>query len=545
MVYGFGFTDGIVVKLSREDDDDIVGEAIEVLSLTRFTTKFNLTGRSTGSWDLVVTLPSGERDILANAFKILDADDVGNLYRNITIKNSEIQEYEIGVSGGSDLFITLQKITLITRGNSWSGKISLFFDGEEIASASGSHDHILHIVDPEPGVYVVKLEAYQAGSGILVVGTSLPELPLGEWVVGMIHCSYGSVWYQVEVLPDQDILYLEAEALGRNSYFKIYHEKYGSSKRWVSAGGYRPYIEISRPTAGTYIVELIDPMTIGGYHWESEDQSRDILIYADTEHIVDPPPDYLPFISYTSPGEGGNTGLVTIEINGQWLDSDANVSLIRSGHEDIIADNLATDGSKLSATFNLTNKAIGEWNLIVRNQDGRNATAPASFIIEEGKKPKVWAEIIGREKIRVEVKTQYQLRYGNSGNTDVTAPLFIISSSNAKISLSRDGEFKNEPIQVLGIGSSNPLGILSPGSFCSIPFYLVTHNTGTNVNLDVSTFNGDDTQINWDEIEPQIRPDGIEDEIWEIAWKKIKFKTGNTWENYLDALGKEATYLGK
>ena len=63
-VYGFGFTEGIVVKLTKEGKEDIECEDTVVLSSTRFTTKFNLTGRTTGLWDVEVTLHSGEQDRL-------------------------------------------------------------------------------------------------------------------------------------------------------------------------------------------------------------------------------------------------------------------------------------------------------------------------------------------------------------------------------------------------------------------------------------------------------------------------------------------------
>lgn len=231
--------------------------------------------------------------------------------------------------------------------------------------------------------------------------TSLPELPLGEWVVDMVHCSYGSVWYQVEVPPDQDTLCFEAEAMGLWSHFDIYYGEYGSSDHWISRQGTRVSMEILDPAPGTYIVEFLDSaMLYSGSQW-SEDQTRDVLIKADTTFSIEPPPGYLPTITSILPDSGGNTGFVTIEINGGWLDSNATVSLVRSDYEDIIAQNVygSIDGTALTATFNLLGKEPGEWDIFVINPDGRNATVP--FIIEDGGAPELWVEIVGRETIRV------------------------------------------------------------------------------------------------------------------------------------------------
>ena len=491
-IYGYGFTEGVDVKLTREGEEDILGEDTVVLDKTRFTTKFNLTGRATGLWDLVVTLPTGEQDSLANAFEIFGVRGKGYLLQNITIEAGESQEYGIEVPETHNLFITLQKTTLISYGNSWSGRLSLLKNGTVIASTKGSHDLILHIVDPEPGLYAIKIEAYQAGSGILTVSTSLPELPLGEWVVGTIYTSYGSVWYQVEVPPNQDSLYFEAEGMGWGSRLDIYYEKYGSSDHWVSPYGPRTSIEIPNPKPGTYIVEFMDSAMIweGGVwsgRW-AKDQTRDVLIKADTKVSYEPPPDYLPTITSISPDRGGNAGFVTVEIKGGWLDQNATVSLVRSGYEDIIAQNVygSDEKTKLIATFNLMGKEPGEWNLVVTNPDGRNATAPTSFTIEEGGKPELWVEIVGREKVRVRRQSQYILRYGNSGNVDMPAPLFSISSSSP----TPDSPppvliigivyhyFEGETIKVLGKGPSETPGILPAGSSFSVPFYIKTPEEG-------------------------------------------------------------------
>jgi len=477
-IYGFGFTEGVDVKLTRKGEKDIMGKDIIVLDKNGFTTKFNLTGRATGLWDLVVTLPTGEQDSLTNAFEILGAAGEGYLLQNITIEAGESQEYGIEVPETHNLFITLQKNPHVVYYNQWNGKLSLLKNGTEIANTSGWHDLILHVVDPEPGLYIVKIKAYQPGRGILTVGTSLPELPLGEWVVGTIYNSYGSLWYQVEVPPDRDKLCFEAEGMGLESHFDIYYKKYGSSDHWISPPPYddgRTSIEISNPAPGTYIVEFMDSAMI----WPG-DQTRDVLIKADTKARYEPPPEYLPTITSISPERGGNAGFVTVEIKGGWLDPNATVSLVRSGYENITAQSVyGSNGTFLTATFNLIGKEPGEWNLVVTNPDGRSVTAPSTFTIEEGGKPELWVEIVGREKIRWGRQSQYILKYGNSGNVDMPAPLFNISTSAPfPLGLLYVLPFEGPFIKILGKGPDGNPGILPAGSSYSVPFFIKTWDVG-------------------------------------------------------------------
>jgi len=424
-IVGLGFTNGMQVELRGPGSSNILAETVVVSSSTMIIARFDLSGAPLGLYNIFVIWPDGYEKMIEGAIEVKELQE-GALYAfDINIEKGSTVTYDIVVQEGTqNLFVTLQKTTLVSYGNSWRGTLSLLRDGGQIASASGSHDLILHIVNPASGEYTVKIAADQAGSGILIVWATLPELPLGDWVVGKIFCSYGSIWYQVDVPPEQDKLYFEAEAMGAWSHFDIYYGQYGSSNRWTSHQGTQTSFEIADPNPGTYIVEFLDSAMIYaqeyGYGGYSEDQSRDVLIKADTTFTVEPPPDYLPTITSISIDKGGNTGLVTVEIRGGWLDPNTTVALVSSGFEDIIAQSVSGDPecTTLTATFDLTDKEPGEYNLTVTNPDGQSTTAPSPFTVEEGREPELWVEIIGREKIRARRSARYILRYGNSGDID-------------------------------------------------------------------------------------------------------------------------------
>jgi len=484
-IVGMGFTSGMQVELRRAGAPSIQAERVTVSSPGLIIAQFDLSTTPSGQYDISVIWPDDEEKTFEAVTEVKGLPQGALYVFDVNIVNTESQTYDITVPDGvENLFITLQKTTLVGYGYSWGGTLSLLRNGGQIASTSSSHDLILHIVNPASDTYAVKITGNQTGSGILTVWDALPELPLGDWVVGKIYCSYGSVYYQVQVPPDQDTLYFEAEGMGLWSHFDIYYGQYGGSSHWVSPEAYddrRTSIEISNPAAGLYIVEFMDSAMIYTNGW-SEDQSRDVLIKADTTFTVEPPPNYLPTITSLSTDKGGNTGLVTVEIKGGWLDPNAAVSLVRIGYEDIIAQTVSGDPNRttLTAAFDLRDKEPGEYNLTVTNPDGQSTTAPSPFTIEESREPELWMEIVGREKIRVRRPATYIVRYGNKGNVQAWDCYVIIKFSPGgyfKVDLPGFEEYSNEYLSSEGNSLVVPISILPSGSSAEFTFRLKTYQT--------------------------------------------------------------------
>jgi uncharacterized repeat protein (TIGR01451 family) len=135
-----------------------------------------------------------------------------------------------------------------------------------------------------------------------------------------------------------------------------------------------------------------------------------------------------PLVQSISPVRGGNTGRVTVTINGTNLDPNAEVKLSKKGEPVIIAVLVTGDsnGSKLTAAFDLAEKPPNVLDLIVTNPNGSFDNLKNAFTIERGYE-NLWVEIVGADNIRVGRETTFSIRYGNSGNTDVLYPWLALS----------------------------------------------------------------------------------------------------------------------
>ena len=102
------------------------------------------------------------------------------------------------------------------------------------------------------------------------------------------------------------------------------------------------------------------------------------------------------------PNKGGDTGNVSVHINGTGFAQDATVKLRKAGQADIVGNpvTVGTDGTTIDTVLDLTGKARGAWNVVVMNHDGTAFVLPEGFIIEQGRAPEVWVDIVGLNVIR-------------------------------------------------------------------------------------------------------------------------------------------------
>lgn len=128
------------------------------------------------------------------------------------------------------------------------------------------------------------------------------------------------------------------------------------------------------------------------------------------------------------PDRGGDTGSVSVHINGSGVVQGATVKLVNGAESDILGNPVivGADGTTIDTTFDLTGKTRGAWDVVVTNPDGKSFILSNAFTIEEGRAARVWVDIVGLNLIRPGRAQSFHVFYGNTGNVDaVGVPLWI------------------------------------------------------------------------------------------------------------------------
>ncbi|HVO88982.1 MAG TPA: choice-of-anchor Q domain-containing protein [Casimicrobiaceae bacterium] len=141
-----------------------------------------------------------------------------------------------------------------------------------------------------------------------------------------------------------------------------------------------------------------------------------------------------------TPASGGNAGVVTALLAGNAFDPGTTVKLARGGQADIVGNPAQVDvgGSAMSATFDLTGKAAGAWDVVVTKSDGTTRTLAGAFTVQSGGGPDLWVDVAGRVIAR-HAPSRLTVVYGNRGNVDaMVVPLQISNSSQYGLSVMFD-----------------------------------------------------------------------------------------------------------
>jgi 6-phosphogluconolactonase (cycloisomerase 2 family) len=156
-------------------------------------------------------------------------------------------------------------------------------------------------------------------------------------------------------------------------------------------------------------------------------------------------------VQYVQPTQGGNSGSVTIEIVGNGFQNGATVMLTGTGPSISASYTNVGNSSSLAATFNLTGVPVGARNIVIRNPDTTSITLPNAFTVQQGGAPQLWAQLTGRDKIRIGVPQTFYINYGNLGTTDAlgtrlmanvptsVAPNLTLGNSNGVVTMADQG----------------------------------------------------------------------------------------------------------
>lgn len=120
------------------------------------------------------------------------------------------------------------------------------------------------------------------------------------------------------------------------------------------------------------------------------------------------------------PNSGGDTGTVSVNINGTGFSQGGTVKLVMDGEPDIVGDavTVGENGTTITATFDLAGRTRGAWDVIIENPDGTNLAIPSGFNIEKSLEEQLWADVVGLNLLRPGRPQTFWIACGNRGNVN-------------------------------------------------------------------------------------------------------------------------------
>jgi len=266
-------------------------------------------------------------------------------------------------------------------------------------------------------------------------------------------------------------------------------------------------------------------------------------------------------IQRISPATGGNTGRVTIGIEGFDFTRLVQVTLVPSQGDAIASESTwFVDQSRLYATFDLTGVALGAYDVRVRSEmpfvDVDEAgelintvlvhgddILPGAFQVVPGDGPRVTMRSILPRAARFSRVFRFDIEVANEGNVDADSPILLVHSANGT-PLSSFGDVtaqSDSQQQILVLSQRGQRSVLKPGERVVVTLYGVASQFPSSqiAVQDLSTFSG---PLSWGELESYYR-DSSADDVWATTWSNFKGIAGSNWPSVHGAMRQAADRL--
>ncbi len=371
---------------------------------------------------------------------------------------------------------------------------------------------------------------------------AMPRLVQNTIVQGAFSSTSKSKYYELDV-PKGTTVTLRLDSKAASGGTEIYVRKNAIPSRsdfdYRSTSTFQPDQELRIPTIGQGTYYVLAFADFGAASQTAYDIIAQIETFA---------------ASSVSPNTG--TGQITLSITGTAIANDVQVELVEvnivGGNEvlgnSIVANSVQyVDATKVYATFvKSAFPASGSQLYRVRlKQDASNALtqgASGKYTYQaNAAEGKITTELVMPSRVRFGQPVRATLKYRNDGLSDVTAPIFVLESTNAKLRRSITDALSNPKVEFLGINVSGPAGVLPPDSQGSIDFIIDPIVAGS-VDVSVKMANPE-LNINWNSEKNDLRPDDVPADAWDVVFENFKAMVGNTVEGFQNKLAEAASYL--
>jgi Secretion system C-terminal sorting domain len=200
-----------------------------------------------------------------------------------------------------------------------------------------------------------------------------------------------------------------------------------------------------------------------------------------------------PRLDFITPNQGGNTGDVTVFLNGTGFYNGTEVNFIKPGIDTLIVPDSAiviTNGERIQVTVDLRNKSIGNYDVVVKVPGDTIMTLIEAFEIVNGKDADPYVEINGFSVIRANQWQSYSIVCGNRGNVNATGvPLWIIIPQNIDYELdfptARFPDTQTIDFDTVAYSFLTDTILDEEGNFKAIPIFIPVIPASQNLSLNI------------------------------------------------------------
>jgi len=245
------------------------------------------------------------------------------------------------------------------------------------------------------------------------------------------------------------------------------------------------------------------------------------------------------------PQQVGNAGTVTLTLHGGQLRSGMTFEIV-DAHGSVHGAQAVfiANSSVAYVTFDLSGLPLGTYTVRVRD-GAATATLTDGINVIAGTPGSVQAHLTMPKAMRPDWTEPVTVDYVNVGNTDVVAPLMVLSMENAKLRLPGKTDFAYPTVQLLGINSEGPAGILPPGAHGTITLEIQPTASGGTITGKLWVLSDPNRPWDWNAVKAIMRPDFVAADAWEAIYANFTGKVGTTVGQYDAVLAADATYLSQ
>ena len=241
-----------------------------------------------------------------------------------------------------------------------------------------------------------------------------------------------------------------------------------------------------------------------------------------------------------------NTAWIPIEVKG-CIEIPVFYLMDARGKKTMNKDIYVKTGTMFYAQFDTESLQTGKYSLYVECGEKSGVMKKAVTVTSELAQPSIDAKLVLPSTSRIGSTITAYIDYKNTGNVDVPAPLFILTGEEgSKYTLDGQGSLIEEA-HIMGVNEKGVLSTLLPGESNRISLDIEIPNTkiiSANYKLKTITEGCDGIDepfyLQWLDVNPEEKPSCYTDEEWNTYCMRLRNNVGNTWQTFIQALGKAA-----